>query len=446
MLDPLEAEVTDLLRALIRNSCVNDGSLESGQEVRNAEVLRSYLEGPGLDIATFEPAAGRTSLVVRIEGRPGPPAPTLLLMGHTDVVPANPDRWRRDPFAAELVDGEVWGRGAIDMLNLTASMAVAIRCLARSGFTPRGGLVYLAVADEEALGTQGAKWLLEHVPEVVSADYVITESGGIPMETRAGLRLPVMVAEKGTFWCTLSIRGVSGHASQPLRTGNALIKAAEVVRRIAGYRPLPQIHDVWRRFVVEMGFGPELAGPLLDPDRIWDFCKHLPDVGLARQAHSCTHTTLAPTVIEGGTKTNVIPDQVKLQVDIRTLPGQTTGEIMALLDDLLGDLRGDIDISVEDDSPSSASPLDTPLWDALQRVAGRFHPGARLIPFLTAGATDARFFRQRGIPAYGFGLFSRRMSFSQFVSMFHGDDERVDTESLRLSTQLWEALARDVVG
>ena len=187
-------------------------------------------------------------------------------MGHTDVVPANPDGWRRDPFGGELVDGEVWGRGAVDMLNLTASMAVATRHLADTGFRPRGTLVYLAVADEEALGTYGAEWLVDHERDAVSADYVVTESGGIPIPSPTGPKLPVIVAEKGTCWCTLRVRGTPGHGSQPLRTDNALVKAAEAVRRIATYRPETRIHDTWRRFVEGMDFPPEMSDPFLSAD------------------------------------------------------------------------------------------------------------------------------------------------------------------------------------
>src|SRR3989454_9468030 len=156
-------EVTDLLQQLIRNACVNDGHPESGQEQRSVDLLQSYLEGTGAGLQRYESAPGRASLVARIEGT-DPKAPSLLLMGHTDVVPVNADRWRRDPFAGELVEGEVWGRGAVDMLNLTASMAVATRHLLTDGFRPRGTLTYLAVADEEALGTYGAAWMLRGRP------------------------------------------------------------------------------------------------------------------------------------------------------------------------------------------------------------------------------------------------------------------------------------------
>jgi acetylornithine deacetylase/succinyl-diaminopimelate desuccinylase-like protein len=303
--------------------------------------------------------------------------------------------------------------------------------------------VYLAVADEEALGTHGAKWLTEHEHDAVAADYVITESGGIPMPTAEGPRLPVIVGEKGAYWRKLVVRGTPGHASAPFRSDSALVKAAEVVRRLSNFRPQSDIHEVWRRFVEGMAFPPDFAEPLLDPDRIWDFLEELPFVGLARQAQACTHTTIAPTVVHGGVKTNVIPDRVELELDIRTLPGQTGDDVAALLAEALGDLAGDVEVIGITDDESTSSPMDTPLWDALARVSGALHPGSGLIPFLTVGATDARFFRRQGITSYGFGLFSERLSFEDFATMFHGDDERVDVDSLRLSTELWGALAHD---
>jgi acetylornithine deacetylase/succinyl-diaminopimelate desuccinylase-like protein len=145
-------EVVDLIQQMIRNRCVNDGSAESGEEQRNVDLLESFFAGSGLALERHTSAPGRESLVARIEGS-DPNAPSLLLMGHTDVVPVNEDRWRNDPFGGELIDGEIWGRGAIDMFNLTSSMAYAVRELAKSGYRPKGDVVYLAVADEEAGGT-----------------------------------------------------------------------------------------------------------------------------------------------------------------------------------------------------------------------------------------------------------------------------------------------------
>ena len=436
------AEATDLLRQLIRNQCVNDGRVESGQETKSVDLLGNYLEGAGLDLERYEPQPGRASLVTRIEGS-DPTAPSLLLMGHTDVVPVNPDGWSRDPFGAEIVDGFVWGRGAVDMLNETATMALAFRRLADSGFTPRGTLIYLAVADEEALGTWGAKWLVEHERDTVYADYVLTESGGFQIPTATGARLPVMVDEKGTYWSKLTVKGTPGHASQPFRTDNAVVTAAEVVRRLHEYRPPTRIHDTWRGFVEGMQYPPEFRDALLKDDELRDFAGTLP-LGLSRVVYSCTHTTFAPTVIHGGTKTNVIPDQVDIQVDIRTLPGETEDDVHDHLREALGDLHPAVEIEGNDD-PSTASPIDTPLWDTLSSVSGRLVDGSALVPFVMVGGTDNRFFRRAGSVGYGFGLFSQRLTFEDYATMFHGNDERIDQESLALCTMLWEEVAKDLL-
>jgi acetylornithine deacetylase/succinyl-diaminopimelate desuccinylase-like protein len=436
-------EATDLLQHLIRNRCVNDGSVSSGQEHRNAELIEGYLEGSGVDMETYEPEPGRTSLVARIHGT-DPSAPSLALLGHTDVVPATAEDWSHDPFGGELIDGTVWGRGAVDMLNLTATMATGIRHLALAGFCPRGDLTYIAVADEEAFGAIGTKWLCTHAADDVRTDYVITESGGFPMGGADGTpRLPVIVGEKGSFRCVLTVRGTPGHGSQPLRTDNALVKAAELVRRIDEYRPRAELHEAWTRFIEGIGFPPELSGPLLDPDRIDAFCDELPLLGLARQAHAATHTTLAPTVMRAGSAINVIPDRVELEVDVRALPGWDAADVRAMLEEVAGDLADAVDIHIGSGEAATTSPIDTPLWDALERVSRVFYPGARTVPFLTVGATDARFTRTLGSVSYGFGLHSRAISFEDYGVMFHGVDERVDVESLRLSTEMWMALAHD---
>jgi acetylornithine deacetylase/succinyl-diaminopimelate desuccinylase-like protein len=434
------AAATALLQDLIQNACVNDGRPESGEEIRSADLLIGYLEGAGLDIERYEPQPGRRSVLAKIEGS-DPNAPSLLLMGHTDVVPVNVDGWSRDPFSGELVDGMVWGRGAVDMLNLTASMAVAFRQLADTGFTPKGTISYLAVADEEARGVWGADWLIDHELDDVKADYVITESGGFQVPTANGTRLPVMVEEKGTYWSKLTVKGTPGHASSPYKTDNALITAAEVVRRLAEFQPPPELSGTWRRLVEGLG----LPDELLREEGFVETIDRMP-LGFGRIAHSCTHTTFAPTVVHGGTKTNVIPDEVQIEVDIRTLPGQSGEHAQKLLHEAIGaDLLDKVDIESGDD-PSSRSEIDTPLWDALGRVTSRLCEGSALVPWLMTGATDNRFFRRAGSVGYGFGLFSKRLQFEDYMTMFHGNDERVDQESLGLSTDLWLAIAEEFVG
>lgn len=439
-----QPEVVDLLQQMIRNHCVNDGTAESGDEQRNVDLLESFFAGSGLTTERHASAPGRESLVARIEGSDRS-APSLLLMGHTDVVPVNEDRWRNDPFGGELIDGEIWGRGAIDMFNLTSSMAWCVRELARTGFRPRGDVIYLAVADEEAGGQYGAAHLLRTMPELVKADYVITESGGFPLPGADGTKLPVLVAEKGISWAKLVVTGTPGHGSMPFRTDNALIKAGEVVRRLGEFKPPTRIHDSWKAFVGAMGLPDEMTKPLVTEEGFVDAIAALP-IGLSRMAYSCSHTTLAPTVMHGGAKLNIIPDTVEIEVDIRTLPGDGQEEVTSMIRDAVGDLADDVEIVFGVGHPATVSSMDTPLWDTLSRVTKRFYADSSIIPMLMIGATDARFFRDAGSVAYGFGMFSRNISMDDLASMGHGDDERIDVESLGMVTALWDAVARDLQG
>jgi acetylornithine deacetylase/succinyl-diaminopimelate desuccinylase-like protein len=367
-------------------------------------------------------------------------------MGHTDVVPVTPEHWSRDPFGGELVDGEVWGRGAIDMLNLTASMAVATRHLAMDGFRPQGTLIYLAVADEESGGHHGAEWLAEHEWEAIGADYVLTESGGIMTPTPTGPTVTVTVAEKGIAWRRLRIQGTPAHGSMPFGSDNAIVKTAEVVRRLAEFRPRARIGELWRTMVEHSAYPDALRAALLDPEEVWGACTANDDPRQAKYWHACTHTTFSPNVVHGGVKTNVIPDVVDLDVDIRTLPGQTSDDVARYLDEALGELASQVQVEVLHDVDPTSSPTETPMWAMLEHLAQATYPGAILQPRLTTGGTDAGYFRQRGSVAYGCGLMSPEVSYEQFANRFHGNDERIDVESLRLTTDLWLGVAHQFLG
>ncbi len=442
--DTLTGQTTELLQELIRNGCVNDGTPDSGEEIRNADLLQTFLEGGGLSVARYENRPGRTSIVARIEGS-DPSAPSLCLMGHTDVVPVNPDGWSRDPFGGELVDGEVWGRGAVDMLNVTASMAVAFRDLARSGFRPKGTLIYFGVADEEAGGVWGAKYMVEEHWDVVGADYVLTEFGGWSSIGRDGRRaITINVAEKGLAWRRLRVRGTPGHGSMPYGADNALLTAAEVVRRLGTYRTRPHLDDLWQAQIDRLDLPGELRAALLDPARVTDVLAQLPP-GIARLAHACSHTTISPNVIHGGQKTNTIPDVVDINVDIRTIPGENQESVDAYVRDALGDLADQVEITLEQGSEPTRSPIDNPLWDALRERTQVVYPGADLVPGLITGATDARYFREKGSVAYGAALLSPDVTFASFGQRFHGNDERIDVESLALTTEFWTGIARHLL-
>ena len=238
-------ETTDLLQHLIRNECVNDGTPASGHEMKSVDTLEAFLRTPGVEMTRYEPMPGRGNLVLRIEGS-DKNAKSLHLMGHTDVVPVTRSGWRNDPFGGELINGEVWGRGAIDMLDVTASMAVGVKNLLVSGFKPRGTLIYSAVADEEALGTYGAQWLTENKWDEVKSDYLVTEFGGARFPLGGGVKLPIMTAEKGSQWTRLRVKGTPGHGSMPYKSDNALVKASELITRIARYKAPLHLQELWK--------------------------------------------------------------------------------------------------------------------------------------------------------------------------------------------------------
>lgn len=443
-IETLTSETVELLQQLIRNQCVNDGTPESGNEDRSARLLRDELDGIGVDFETFEPADGRTSLIARYEGT-DPSAPTLCMMGHTDVVPVSPEGWKNDPFGGELIttdDGtaEVWGRGAVDMLNLTSSMLVAFREIVRSGTRYPGDIIYFAVADEEAGGVLGAKDIVENNWDAIKCDYMLTEYGGTPSFTDDGTTVLLTNGEKKGAFRHLEIAGQPGHGSMPYGTDNALIKAAKIVNRLSEYQVAPRIDEMFRDRIRALGFDSDTEKKLLDPAQIDDALAALPP-GMARNVHSCCQMSFSPNVLQSGDKDNTIPGHADLFVDIRMLPGETQEDADDHLREIIGeDLLPSVTISRKyDDEPDgpAMSTTDTPLWSALTDAIQMAYPGARVVPSIVTGGTDARFFRAKGVPAYGAGLLSNKISFGEFQSRFHGHNERIDLESLKLTTQLW---------
>ena len=428
-------EVTELLVALIQDACVNDGTADSGHEHRAVDTLAGYLGEEG---RVYEPHPGRQSALYRVPGT-DPDAPTLMLMGHTDVVPVSPAGWTVDPFEGTRRDGFVWGRGAIDMLNLTAAMAVVFK-RHLDGSAPRlpGDLLYLAVADEEAAGTHGARWLVDNAWDDVRCEYLLTEIGTPMLPGRSGPGLPVTVAEKGPQWRRIRASGTPGHGSQPYGTDNALLPVAEVVSRLAASPAPVVLSEEWRRFVEAWDPG-DIADDLLDPDRVDEAIDRiaLEDLGLARWVHACTHMTVSPNLLRSGVKANVVPDEAETEIDVRSLPGQDEQDVNDHFRKAIGPALEDrVEMTTIEATEAAGSPPEGPLWDALGESLGALRPEARLVPSLIPVATDARFFRRRGTVAYGVGLFDDRVEFGDFLRMFHGHDERVSEESLGLTVQL----------
>lgn len=424
------AEVVGLLVRLIRNRCVNDGTEGSGQEIRSVRTLQSYL---GVDGVVVEPAPGRASVVFRVPGTV-PGAPRLAFLPHLDVVPANEEAWSVPPFEAVRGDGWVWGRGAVDMLNLTAAMAAVFRRYVDGTLPPLpGDLLLVAVADEEAGGTLGAAHLVERHWDLVRCDDLLTEVGAPELRGPAGVAVPVTVAEKGPAWTRLRLRGRAGHGSQPHRTANATVLLAEAVMAVVDTEPEVVVTDAWRRFADALPLPDRLRRDLADPGRVDGALAELgaTDLPLARWVHASTRMTVAPTVGSAGAKANQIPDRASVDLDARVLPGQGRADLEEYLDAVLAAVGDAVSVEPVLDHPPTVSPTEGPLWEAIEAsVEGE------AVPMLSVVATDARFFRARAVRAYGVAAYAGTMDFGEMLGMFHGPDERVSEASLAATARL----------
>lgn len=431
-------ETVELLREMIREACVNEGTEESGQEIRNVRVLQRFFDGVPVETHVLEAAPGRASFIARVRGS-DPTAPALGLLGHIDVVPVDPDGWTRNPFGGELIDGEVWGRGAVDMLYLTAAFACVLREIALAPEKPRGDLVLLAVADEEAGGDYGLKWLMQEYPETVDVSEVLTESGGM----RMGSHVAIGVAEKGSAGRLLTVQGKPGHASIPYGARSAVFAVGEVLQQLAQLVPAAELGDLWDAFVTARIADEELAERLRDPVRLDTAIAQLG--GIAGYAYAVSRVTISPTVLRAGSAHNVIPGSGSVQLDIRTLPGTSDDDVDDLLRAVLGPLAEEVEIQHLRGWDATASSTETPLFAAIERAVEAV-AAAPVVPIMAAGGSDARFFREIGVPAYGFGVLGPEWSYERYREGVHGHDERIDLTSIALSLDAIRRIVAERIG
>jgi acetylornithine deacetylase/succinyl-diaminopimelate desuccinylase-like protein len=426
----LDAEVTDLLSRLIQVDTTNP----PGNETAAAELLRTFLEASGVECELYARVPERASLVARIRGTGD--GPTLLFLSHTDVVLADAGEWSVPPFSGEVRDGEVWGRGALDMKGQVAASAVAIASLAREGFEPAGDLIFAATADEEVGDGFGLSWLCEAHPEAIRCDYAVNEGGGDRLELGGSVYYVVTTAEKLTAPFEVHVHGRSGHASMPGIADNALVKAARLIERIAGYRPEPQIQQEVEAFLrAVLGEVPPAGDAVARA------------AGLHRTAAELIEPllmpTFSPTMISASRKRNVIPALCTVAVDCRLLPGQTPEEIERTMREVLGtDVDYDLEFLKAEGGTRSA--LDTPLWSAAKSFVSQLEPGAVPVPVICAGFTDSHWLREAfGAVAYGFFPY-RTMAPELAATLIHSADERVPASDLELGVDWLRHAARTV--
>jgi acetylornithine deacetylase/succinyl-diaminopimelate desuccinylase-like protein len=437
MTDPLtpEAEVVRICQDLIRIDSSNYGDGSGPGERACAEYVMGELTEVGLDPWYVESAPGRANVLVRIEGsdrsRPG-----LAVHGHLDVVPANAADWQVSPFAAEVRDGCVWGRGAIDMKDMDAMILANIRHLARSGLKPPRDLVFSFFADEEAGGVLGSHWVVDNHPEVFEGvSEAISEVGGFSVTVRGGgtgaptRAYLLQTAEKGMAWLRLTAHGRAGHGSVP-NDENAIVRLAAAIGRIdAHVWPREYIGSV-RQLLDGLG---AITGTSYDddsPERI------LALLGGARGFVLGTlQDTATLTMLEGGYKHNVIPQSASAGLDCRFLPGHED-DLMATIRELAGDfvtvevLHRDIALDV---------PFEGELVDRMKQALLAEDPGASILPYCLSGGTDNKALSILGITGYGFAPL-RLPADLDFAPMFHGIDERVPVESLQFGARVLQRL------
>ena len=415
-------EVVELLSDLIRINTSNP----THPERPAAEWMAAKLDEVGIDSEIIESAPGRASLVARVEGSDSSRAP-LLIHGHLDVVPAQADEWTVDPFAGEVKDGYVWGRGAVDMKDMDAMTLAVIREWRRTGRKPPRDIVLAFPADEEAGGTYGAHYLVDHRPELFAdCSEAISEVGGFSVTLNEKARLyMIQTAEKGIGWLKLKARNRPGHGSM-VHPDNAVTELARAVTRFGSYESPLVLTTAMRELMDSIA---EITGIGYDPD---DLAPTLAVFGNgARMLGAALRNTANPTMLEAGYKANVIPSTAEATIDTRFLPGQEEAWLKTVAE-LAGD---DVEIEWLHRDIAVETTFDGAIVDAMAAALKAEDPQAHPVPYLMSGGTDAKSFSTLGIRCFGFSPLLLPAELD-FTSLFHGIDERVPIDSLQFGCRV----------
>jgi acetylornithine deacetylase/succinyl-diaminopimelate desuccinylase-like protein len=436
----LQQEATALLQRLVRHVTVNP----PGDERPLQEELAALLAGAGFEVTLLGRTERRPNLVARLRGRAD--GPTLCLLSHVDTVLAHADEWQRDPWSGDVVDGELWGRGAIDMKSQTAAEVVAAVSLAREGWRPAAGdLLVVVVVDEEVGGTDGAIWLTEHHPEAVRCDELLNEGAGSVIPLDGVPVYGVCVAEKGVFRFTVTTEGTAGHASMPAISDNALLKMAPVLEAMKAGRAGFDVTEGPRLLLHGLGIGLEDSE---DGARAALAALAERDPRLAVLVEPMLGVTLAPTRISASEKINVIPSRAALKVDCRTPPGMGREGVLARIHQVL-DAAG-VDgwgVTFDEEVVGNGSPADTPLMDAIRGWVAREVPAATVVPYMLPAFTDSRTFRDAFPDCVAYGFFPHRhMTVYETSALLHAKDERIDVRDLGFATRFFRDIVQERLG
>ncbi|OLC23694.1 MAG: hypothetical protein AUG06_02360 [Actinobacteria bacterium 13_1_20CM_2_65_11] len=426
--------VVELTRNLIRLDTTNP----PGEEHIAVELIERLLHDAHVECARYESEPGRPNLVARVKGRGK--APPMLLQGHVDVVTTVNQKWRHEPFGGDIVDGYLWGRGALDMKGGVAMMVGALLRAQAHGGAP-GDLVLAVLADEEAGGVAGARWLVESHPQLFAGiRHAIGESGGVSLHLGGRRFYPIMVSEKRGCQMVVTLRGPGGHGSIPAR-GGAMAKLGELLTKLDSSRLPVHITTPVRHQLeaIRDALDEPLQGriaALLDPSRADDALNELGP--LSRGLDASLHNTVNATIVSGGLKVNVIPSEVRVQLDGRLLPGYGPEDMLRELREVIGSEQ---EIEVTLVGPAQPE-IDLSQFDLFASVLAEADPGCVPVPALVTGGTDARHFARLGIRTYGFLPLNVPPDFNSSPTI-HAADERVPVSALEFGAEcVYEAVMR----
>jgi acetylornithine deacetylase/succinyl-diaminopimelate desuccinylase-like protein len=425
--ETLEEEAIRICQELIRIPSVNFGEGRGDEEAVANYVVESLRE-VGIESKIYESAPKRCNVVANIKGRDSS-RPGLVVHGHLDVVPANADDWSVDPFAAEIKDGMIWGRGAVDMKNTDAMILAIVRKWARTGYVPPRDIVLVFFADEEAGSNYGSRWMTKHHPEVFAGcSEAISEVGGFSVTVGDNKRLYfVEAAQKGIHWMKLTAQGRAGHGSM-INDENALTELSEAVAKIGRYE-WPQRYTKTVKILFE-----KIAQATNKPFDIKDLRPLLKEIGpTARMIGATLQNTANPTMLEAGYKANVIPGTASAVIDGRFLPGYED-ELNETIAKIVGP-----NITVETVTHDIALEVDFEgdLVESMCNAILAFDPEGIPVPYLMSGGTDNKALSELGIVGYGFSPLKLPADLD-FMALFHGVDERVPIEGIEFGVKVLE--------
>jgi acetylornithine deacetylase/succinyl-diaminopimelate desuccinylase-like protein len=423
-------EACKLLSELIKINTTNPPGNELPAAVYCKEILKN--EGfNNIDLIESEP--GRGSIICRWKGS-DPTAKTLLLLAHLDVVPADSANWERDPFCGDITEEYIWGRGSLDCKGIVVSELIATIHLKRMGFRPKGDIVLCFTADEESGGELGVGYIIKNHFDKIKVNYVINEGGGFMLPFGKNPKDYVaQIGEKGVAETKIRVKGVGGHGSMPLiPDDNALYLLSKVIQRIVKFKPPIEIQDFMKEMAKKVSL-PGIAKRILTSKRlirpILNLMGKFLKEPLSKLVIPFVSDIMNPTILTAGKKANVIPQYAEMTFDCRILPGHNRDTIKGYLRKALGKkLFKNIEIiPIEPTQLATINSSKDPFYDLVEEVMNEMHPGANLVPMLSAGSCDTKFFREKGIYCLGFcpSRLDPNMSFGEFVEMEHGANERM---------------------